>query len=1000
MKPKTVTSKVPYIADILSENKQLFVGLSETWLKDHKDAELNVEGYKLFRGDRSRIKASRRGRESGGVAFYLRNDLAATCEPIFTFSNGVIEILTMYSRVENLILCIMYRQPDDEAHGHPSKCKEFEGAMNKLKDVILKFDGPVPDVVVGGDFNLPCIDWDSKTPNTNCTKDTKDMFNVLTAFMEELCLSQIVMQSTHKMGNILDLVLTNNTDLIHDYQCNVPVESVTDHYFIEVSTSYKLNVQRYKERKKWKREGFDALNFFHSDIDWEEVSHQLNNHNWERDFRGRTVDQILLIFYDVTYDICLKLIPKRSSQNKGKTRSELNRLKLTRRRRRINKLLSFITSPSRKSKLNGELIKIERNLQMMYRQHQIFTEAKAVSNIKINPKFFFNYAKKFSKIKSNIGPLIDDDGSYVTEPKTMAGLLSNQYASVFSTPRDAPQTEETSQDRIDTISFNEDDIIAAIEELKADSSAGPDGFPAILLKNCKLSLSKPLFILWKRSFDEGHIPVPLKKSMISPIHKGGSKALRANYRPVALTSHLIKIFEKVLRRNVAEFMDMHGKFNPNNHGFREGHSCLSQLLAHYDNILDHLEAGYNVDVVYLDFAKAFDKVDFSIVLNKMINLGITGKVHDWIQAFLTDRKQVVTVEGEHSEPVPVISGVPQGSVLGPLIFLILMVDIDSGISNGTSLSSFADDTRALKGVKNIFDCTKLQEDLFTVYEWASDNNMEYNSSKFEAVRYGLDEVLKLCTNYVSDRGTIIDQKDHIRDLGITMSSDCSFKNHIENVVENTTKLSAWILRTFRSREPDVMLTLWKTLVLPKFDYCSQLWCPLKTGDIQKLEVVQKSFLRKIKGSWNRNYWECLSKYKLYSLQRRRERYRIIYVWKILETVVPNIGSIGLQPHFTLRNGRYCSVQSMKRGVPAFLQSIRSATLGVHGAQLFNCMPQTVRDKSNCSVDDFKHELDKVLLKIPDEPQIRGYTALRRRETNSVIDMIGIMKDQRAEVLFT
>ena len=98
-----------------------------------------------------------------------------------------------------------------------------------------------------------------------------------------------------------------------------------------------------------------------------------------------------------------------------------------------------------------------------------------------------------------------------------------------------------------------------------------------------------------------------------------------------------------------------------------------------------------------------------------------------------------------------------------------MVDIDSGISNGTSLSSFADDTRALKGVKNIFDCTKLQEDLFTVYEWASDNNMEYNSSKFEAVRYGLDEVLKLCTNYVSDRGTIIDQKDHIRDLGITIA---------------------------------------------------------------------------------------------------------------------------------------------------------------------------------------------------------------------------------------
>ena len=190
-----------------------------------------------------------------------------------------------------------------------------------------------------------------------------------------------------------------------------------------------------------------------------------------------------------------------------------------------------------------------------------------------------------------------------------------------------------------------------------------------------------------------------------------------------------------------------------------------------------------------------------------------------------------------------------------------------------------------------------------------------------------------------------------------------------------------------------MLTLWRTLVLPKFDYCSQLWCPLKTGDIQKLEEVQKSFLRKIKGSWNLTYWECLSKYKLYSLQRRRERYRIIYVWKILETLVPNTGSIGLQSHSTLRNGRCCSGQSVKPGAPVALQSLRSATLGgVHGAQLFNCMPQTIRDKSNCSVDDFKKELDQVLLKIPDGPQIRGYTATRRRETNSVIDMIGIMRD--------
>ena len=268
--------------------------------------------------------------------------------------------------------------------------------------------------------------------------------------------------------------------------------------------------------------------------------------------------------------------------------------------------------------------------------------------------------------------------------------------------------------------------------------------------------------------------------------------------------------------------------------------------------------------------------------------------------------------------------------------------------------------------------------------------MEFNSLKFEAMRYGLDAVLKLCTSYVSDGGTIIEQKDHIRDLGVTMSSDCSFKKHIDNVIEAATKLSAWILRTFRSREPEVMLTLWRTLVLPKFDYCSQLWCPLKTGDIQRLEAVQKSFLRKIKGSLNLNYWECLTKYNLYSLQRRRERYRIIYTWKILENLVPNTGNIGLQPHVTLRSGRCCRGQSVKPGVPTALQSHRAATLGVHGAQLFNCLPRVVRDMTNCRVEDFKKALDKVLRKVPDEPLLPGYTMMRRRETNGVVDMISTM----------
>ena len=993
LKPKTVPSKVPFISDLIKENNQLLVGLSETWLKHHTEAELFVDGYKLYRSDRSRSKSSK-GRDSGGVACYLRNDLASSCEPILQYSDGVIEMLGLYSKVENIIIVIVYRQPDDESHGNPSKNKEFKIAMTALKEKLLQFDNLTPDIFIGGDFNLTHILLDSGMPDKDCTKDVREMFETLTNLMQEMCMKQIVRGATHKRGNTLDLILTNNEKLVHDYHSTKPLDSITDHYIVEVATSYKPNVQRYKEAKYRKRTGFDALNFFHSETNWKEIDQKIHDHPWEREFKNLSTDQMLHCFYDVTLSICEEFTPLRKAGNRGgqKSKTEKMRIKLMRRRRRINAMLQRLKSASRSQKLKDELVLIEKTLQKMYKQESEYSEQCAISNITKNSKFFFQYAKRFAKVKSDIGPLMNEKEEYVSDPKGMADMLSQQYASVFTTPRNVTPTEDIPDPSITDFDMNEDDFIDAIDELKPNAGAGPDGFPAIFLKLCKFTLARPLYIFWKKCFDEGTIPLSLKKSLITPIHKGGSKATKSNYRPVALTSHLIKIFEKIMRKNISAFMDEHNKFNTNQHGFRAGRSCVSQLLAHYDQVLELLEESLNVDVTYLDFSKAFDKVDFSIVLNKLKQHGISGKIHNWIQSFLTDREQVVVVDGGQSDPVPVVSGVPQGSVLGPLIFIILMSDIDAGILHDTIVRSFADDTRATKGVSNVADCSKFQEDLLQIYEWAESNNMEFNSLKFEIMRYGKDEVLKLCTSYISNDGSVIDVKEHIKDLGITISDDCTFHKHIAQVVETTTKLSGWILRTFKSRDPQVMLTLWRALVLPKFDYCSQVWCPLNKGDIQRLESIQWSFIRKINGMYRLNYWECLSKLNLYSLQRRRERYRIIYTWKVTEGLVPNIGDPGIQPLFSPRIGRTCFVPALRRQVSTRLQSLRLATLGVHGAKLFNCLPKQVRDISSCGVEYFKKELDKKLLQIPDEPQIPGYTAMRRRETNSILDMIDTTRD--------
>ena len=202
------------------------------------------------------------------------------------------------------------------------------------------------------------------------------------------------------------------------------------------------------------------------------------------------------------------------------------------------------------------------------------------------------------------------------------------------------------------------DIEKAIDQLKPDAAPGPDSIPAILLKKCKKTLSKPIYILWKKSLESGEVPQSLKHGIITPIFKKGSKGDPANYRPVTLTSHLIKVFERVIASKLMDFMETYNKFNPHQHGFRKGRSCLSQLLQHRTEILEGLADGAQVDVIYLDYAKAFDKVDHGILYHKIKAMGVGGKVGRWLHNFLKNRTQQVTVDGALSGVSPVISGVP------------------------------------------------------------------------------------------------------------------------------------------------------------------------------------------------------------------------------------------------------------------------------------------------------------------------------------------------------
>ena len=840
LKPNSVPSKVPYISDLLAEKSQLFMAVTETWLHHHKDAEVRVDGYKIFRCDRKRIKRKSRGRLSGGTACYVRNDIACAMEIMVNFSNGVVELLGLYSKVKNIYIAVIYRQPDDVSGGHRSTEKELGAALDALQKSLAELPTPAPNIVFCGDFNIRHASWPNGIPLKGAPSMDNKLLECVTNMTNDNFLTQHITTSTHIEGGVLDLVFTNNKHIVHSYHTLEPLRSTSDHFVVEINTPILSKNNDQEEEKPPFASPFDSLNFFSNDIDWDKVIEDTAvklQSTLETDANLEPGEKLERMMAALT-QICFDHIPARKSSRKCTTKIPRHRRILMRKRRKLFVKLESSTLENRKSKIRQQLIKIELLLQASHAEMKQRKEQLAVKAIKTNPRFFFSYAKQFAVTKTNIGPLLNEKNEFTSSSYEMANILSKQYSSVFSVPstEQPPITENSAVQSISDVSFTEHDIIAAIDELRNNSASGPDGISAIFLKKCKHSLATPLHRLWRDCLDRGITPSVLKAAHVIPVHKGGHQGVAANYRPIALTSHLIKVFEKVIRNKLVEYLEENNLFNSGQHGFRAGRSCLSQLLDYHDRIISLLERGLNVDSIYLDFAKAFDKVDHKILLAKLSALGVRGKLLTWIESFLSSRTQRVIVNGVLSKPCPVISGVPQGSVIGPLLFLILLGDIDANILS-SFLTSFADDTRIARGISDVADASALQTDLEAVYQWAEDNNMSFNNTKFESLRFGPDSTLKLTTSYTSPSGSIIDTKEHVRDLGVMMSDDGSFSEQVRHVCLSAKNMCAWILRTFTDRTKDLMLTTWKMLILPILDYSSQLWCPQSKGDIKMVEDV-------------------------------------------------------------------------------------------------------------------------------------------------------------------
>ena len=581
--------------------------------------------------------------------------------------------------------------------------------------------------LVLGDFNFPFLKGGMNQENLldkSQPSSEKLQANKLIEFANEFFLEQYIRKPTRNK-NILDLVFTNDHFLIHSYQVIVN-STLSDHSTICINLALKTPKTKSEVKKNHNSSKISELNLKDADEeDWYRLNLMLNGLNWGSILEDLSPEESLHKFISILEEYCSIVFNKRKCfQEDGpeprfKSNNKIPKSVriLMRNKGKLSKAILRTKSTKRYLEMKEKLDDIETKLKDSYVNRRENQEKLAISKMKNDARSFFTYAKKFSKTNSEVGPFLNEDGNLVADNESMVEMLKNQYESVYSTPVESMKisdpdsffTLDDTNEELDNVTIGRDEVIEALEKLSTNAAPGPDGIPAILLKKCRHSLSEPLATIFYRIFSSGCIPDLLKTAFIIPIHKGGSRASPANFRPVSLTSHLIKTLERIVRVSLVRNLEMNNKLNPNQHGFRNRRSCLSHLLEHHDQVLSYLEEGYNVDSIYLDFSKAFDKVDIGILSHKMKALGITGKLGKWIHDFLTNRKQFILVNGDKSKPSKVKSGVPQGTVLGPILFLILINDIDDEVASKVSL--FADDTRVMGPVNSEDDVETLQKDL-------------------------------------------------------------------------------------------------------------------------------------------------------------------------------------------------------------------------------------------------------------------------------------------------